>query len=38
MEPDGDVPHGHRQVIAPAQFRHWCQDFIEDFFSGRPRR
>lgn len=29
---------GHRQVIAPHQFVHWCEDFPQHFFSGSPRR
>lgn len=29
---------GHRQVIAPHQFVHWCKDFVADFFTECPRR
>lgn len=29
---------GHRHTVSPEQVRHWCQDFVADFFSGCPRR
>ncbi len=28
----------HRCTISPAQVRHWCQDFIEDWWKGCSRR